>query len=99
MKHRVTLLQMLLVIFMMACGKQSAPSKDSISELNLKRGKIISCGVQNNQFGVANFEISGDKNLQHEFNLAVELLHSFEYDESEKAFAKIIDEQPDCAMA
>ena len=100
MKHRVTLLQMLLVIFMMACGnKQSAPSKDSISELNLKRGKIISCGVQNNQFGVANFEISGDENLQQEFNLAVELLHSFEYDESEKAFAKIIDEQPDCAMA
>src|SRR5262249_8926859 len=30
---------------------------------------------------------------------AVELLHSFEYEESEKVFAKIIDEAPQCAMA
>ena len=37
--------------------------------------------------------------VKEEFNLAVELLHSFEYDEAEKVFAKIIDKEPDCAMA
>jgi len=100
MHHRSILLQMLLTVFIIACGnKQSLPSKDSIRQLNLKRGEIISCGLQDNQFGAANFNITGDSNTQHEFNLAVELLHSFEYDESEKAFAKIIDESPGCAMA
>ena len=31
--------------------------------------------------------------------MAIALLHSFEYDESEKMFAKVIDEAPECAMA
>ncbi len=75
------------------------PSKDSISQLNLKRGEIISCGVQNHQFGITNFDISGDESIKPDFNVAVELLHSFEYDEAEKAFAKVIDESPGCAMA
>ena len=30
---------------------------------------------------------------------AIALLHSFEYDEAEKIFAKIIDREPACAMA
>jgi len=33
------------------------------------------------------------------FNLATALLHSFEYSEAEKIFAKVIDEDPDCLMA
>jgi tetratricopeptide (TPR) repeat protein len=37
--------------------------------------------------------------VQENFNLGVKLLHSFEYDEAEKVFATIIDQQPDCAMA
>jgi tetratricopeptide (TPR) repeat protein len=37
--------------------------------------------------------------LQKDFNLGIALLHSFEYDESEKVFAGIIDEDPACAMA
>ena len=91
---------MLLIVFIISCGnKQSVPSKNSISELNLKRGEIISCGIQNHQFGVTNFDISGDESIKPDFNVAVELLHSFEYDESEKAFAKVIDESPNCAMA
>jgi tetratricopeptide (TPR) repeat protein len=45
------------------------------------------------------FEISGTRKVKEDFNAAVALLHSFEYDEAEKAFAKIIDEAPECAMA
>jgi len=99
MKHRL-ILPILLVIFLMSCNDQSSsPSKDSISQLNLKRGQIISCGNQDHKFGIAHFDITGDTSVQNDFDLAVELLHSFEYEESEKAFAKIIDEQPKCAMA
>ena len=36
---------------------------------------------------------------KNDFNQAIELLHSFEYDESEKVFAKIIYENPKCSMA
>ena len=31
--------------------------------------------------------------------MAVALLHSFQYAEAEKAFVKVIDMDPDCAMA
>ncbi|MBS1600259.1 MAG: tetratricopeptide repeat protein [Bacteroidetes bacterium] len=76
-----------------------APSKEAISEVNLKRGEIISCGATDKQFGSVDFEMSCGEKIKKDFNLAVELLHSFEYDESEKVFAKIIDENPECAMA
>lgn len=63
----------------------------------LKRGEIISCGPADKQFGDVQFETScKEKEL---FNLAVKLLHSFEYDEAEKVFAEIIDKEPGAAMA
>ncbi len=70
-----------------------------INELDLKRGKPVSCGPTDKQFGETQFEISCDKDIQKDFNLAVAMLHSFEYDEAEKAFAKIIDKEPTCIMA
>jgi tetratricopeptide (TPR) repeat protein len=85
---------------MLACnGTGSGPSKESVAMLNLKSGPLISCGPPDKEFGVVDFEMTCDKNQSANFNIAVELLHSFEYDESEKAFAKIIDESPECAMA
>lgn len=77
----------------------SKPSKELISQLHLKSGQIISCGPPEKEFGAVNFEISGNENVKKDFNTAAALLHSFEYDESEKVFAKIIEESPDCAMA
>jgi tetratricopeptide (TPR) repeat protein len=50
-------------------------------------------------FGIVSFTASVPSKLQTDFNIAVALLHSFEYDEAEKMFAKIIDQVPDCAMA
>ena len=90
----------LVIIALVSCnGISSGPTKESIAALNLKRGEIIACGPANNEFGSVHFEISGPENVKGDFNTAVELLHSFEYDESEKAFSKIIDEDPNCAMA
>ena len=88
------------VIFIVSCEiKNSKPSKDLVSQLHLKKGEVISCGPPGKEFGVVDFEMNCSKNVKNDFNTALELLHSFEYDESEKVFAKIIDESPGCAMA
>lgn len=68
--------------------------------MDLKRGEIVSCGPQDGEmFGTVSFTASVPDSLKNDFNIAIALLHSFEYDESEKMFAKIIDRSPDCAMA
>lgn len=71
-----------------------------ISSLDLKKGEIVSCGPGDGElFGSVSFTASVPGNLKKDFNIAIALLHSFEYDESEKMFAKIIEQSPDCAMA
>ncbi|MEO8405373.1 MAG: hypothetical protein ABI480_12280 [Chitinophagaceae bacterium] len=67
--------------------------------MNLRRGDIIYCGPADKQFGTVNFPVTGSEKIKGDFNLAVEMLHSFEYEEAEKVFAKIIDVEPQCAMA
>ena len=90
----------LLSLIPLSCREKNArPSKEIINEMNLKRGSVITCGPNDQQFGSVEFEISCSEKVKDDFNLAIKLLHSFEYDEAEKAFAKIIDEQPECAMA
>lgn len=90
----------LLSCIFSSCGQEAlAPSKEMISEMNLTRGEVISCGPADPQLGSVAFETSCSEKLKDNFNLAIKLLHSFEYDEAEKVFANIIDEQPDCAMA
>ena len=79
--------------------KNSVPSKERISQINLKRGELISCGISDSKFGTLDFETTCSAEVKKDFNLAVELLHSFEYDEAEKVFAEIIDKTPECAMA
>jgi tetratricopeptide (TPR) repeat protein len=91
---------LLLAAVLFACnGNQAGPSKETIAALRLKRGEVISCGSPGNEFGQVNFRITGEEKAQKDFNLALGLLHSFEYDEAEKVFAKIIDESPGTAMA
>lgn len=79
--------------------KNTGPTKELISDIQLKRGQVISCGPAGKQFGSAEFATACSEQVKEDFNLAVKLLHSFEYDEAEKAFAKVIDKEPGCAMA
>ncbi len=96
----IQLFYIALSIAILSCNsKQSSPSQALIEQLNLKRGDVISCGPPDAQFGTVNFEVTGDEKIKKDFNLAIELLHSFTYAESEKVFAKINDKTPDCAMA
>jgi len=80
-------------------GNHTTPSKEILAQLQLKKGQIIVCGTPDKEFGIVNFDIEGSQQVKSDFNTAVELLHSFEYDEAEKAFAKVIDESPGCALA
>lgn len=87
------------LIFISCQQKNTGPSKATIEAINLKRGDVISCGPGDKQFGTVAFEFTGSEKIKNDFNFAIKLLHSFEYDEAEKVFAKIIDVEPDCTMA
>lgn len=88
------------IMLLAACGGRGpTPSAAAIEQLRLKRGQVVVCGAPDKEFGVVDFGVSGDRQLREDFNTAVELLHSFEYDEAEKVFAKIIYESPSCVMA
>jgi tetratricopeptide (TPR) repeat protein len=91
---------LLLVCLLLSCnGKKAGPPQALIDQMNLKRGSVISCSPAGEKYGQVNFDMSCDEKVKNDFNLAIELLHSFEYDEAEKVFAKVIDQSPGCAMA
>ena len=98
---KIGLIPVMVLLVLLPCCKQHStdPSFALLDSINLKRGQIISCGPLDKQFGSADFQTSCNGEVKDDFNLAIKLLHSFEYDEADKAFAKLIDKQPDCAMA
>ena len=90
---------LLTTILIASCNSNKVKSLNKIN-IDLKRGATISCGPQEGEmFGSVSFDATIPQQLQKDFNTGIALLHSFEYDEAEKMFAKVIDEAPDCAMA
>jgi tetratricopeptide (TPR) repeat protein len=87
------------LLFTTCKNKNENQYKDSIASLNLKRGEVVACGPQEGKYGETYFSANVPEKLSSDFNMAIALLHSFEYDEAEKMFAKVIDMAPDCAMA
>ncbi len=88
------------LVLVVSCRERSTiPSQAAITALSLKRGQIITCGAPDHKLGSVEFNTSCGSEAQASFNLALQLLHSFEYDEAEKAFAAAIDKNPGCAMA
>jgi tetratricopeptide (TPR) repeat protein len=51
------------------------------------------------KLGTVHFPISADSKTQADFDRAVALLHSFEYEQAERGFRSIADRDPGCAMA
>ena len=51
------------------------------------------------KLGEVNFKISCSPEAQKQFNHAAAWLHSFEYEEAEKAFAGVANADPKCGMA
>ena len=91
------MMMLLLATSIIGCqSKKSKPSPDLLS-IDLLRGDIALCG--NPDFGELSFSLSCEVSSRETFDLAISLLHSFEYEEAEKAFVKVIDADPECAMA
>ena len=89
-----------VLMMLLSCKQKNNQSlTEDIKAINLKKGPVILCGPANKEVGNVKFAISVGGKLEKEFNFATALLHSFEYDEAEKVFAKIIEEEPTCAMA
>ncbi|KAA2239428.1 hypothetical protein F0L74_24820 [Chitinophaga agrisoli] len=99
MKRTLQVLDFLLPVLLSCHGNYKTPTNNAISAMELKRGKIILCGPEEQQLGDVAFTTSCSGKVQKDFNTGISLLHSFEYDEAEKAFAKVIDEDPGCAIA
>lgn len=78
---------------------QDAPSPALIDDINLKKGNVIWCGPAMANFGNVKFSVSASPGVRKVFDQAIAMLHSFEYEESEKAFAAVINKDPSCAMA
>lgn len=91
------ILSLCLVSFFSFSCQQGAPElKAQLAKIELLRGDIILCSGK--QFGDVNFSLSCDVSIREAFDLALSLLHSFQYSEAEKAFVKVIDVDPECAM-
>src|SRR5687768_17260404 len=100
LKKNSCLAFLFLLVMSLSCKQKNNQSlAEDIEAINLKKGPVILCGPADKEVGNVTFTISGGKKAEKEFNFATALLHSFEYDEAEKVFAKIIEEEPGCAMA
>ena len=58
-----------------------------------------SATAQPGQFGKISFPTSCDPKVQPAFNRAVAMLHSFWFNEGEKAFREVLNADPQCAIA
>ena len=98
MKHSKKVLVLGVFLFLCVSACQNKPKTNpALASIDLLRGDILLCG--NPQFGDVSFALECNYDTRKAFDLAISLLHSFEYVEAEKAFVKVIDADPDCAMA
>jgi tetratricopeptide (TPR) repeat protein len=100
MKHsKKTLLLLSTVLFLslIACKNKTPKPNPALASIGLLRGELVLCG--GDVFGEVSFSLSCSFETRETFDLAVSLLHSFEYDEAEKAFVQVLDADADCAMA
>lgn len=84
----------ILLVSLTSCKNNT--SNPDLASLGLLRGELQLCG---SEFGDVSFSEFCSYETRETFNLGIALLHSFEYTEAEKAFAKVIEADPDCAMA
>lgn len=96
-KRKIFLIIYNTLLFLCIISCKDKGSNPDFTSINLIRGDILLCG--SGDFGDVSFSFSCSYETRANFNLAISLLHSFEYEEAEKAFAKVIDVDPNCAMA
>ena len=85
------------VLLLLACRPARAPPPPSLSDIDFLRGDLVLCSGK--RFGEVQFSLGCDASVREHFDLALSLLHSFQYVEAEKAFVRVIDTDADCTMA
>lgn len=93
----VKTIAILLVLLFISCQNKKIQPNPELASIDFLRGDLALCG--GTDFGDVEFLVSCKYSTRETFNLAISLLHSFEYEEAEKAFVKVIDEDPGCPMA
>jgi hypothetical protein len=95
---RLTLL-LISIVFTCSCSadRKRADLANRSADIEFLRGELAICGAP--EFGKVNFGLTCTDEVQKDFNLAIALLHSFEYKEAEKAFVRVIDADAQCAIA
>ena len=97
MKSKIVLLLLssISLVTLSACKDQK--QNPALANIDFLRGDLLLCG--NGEFGELKFSLSCNYETRADFDLAVALLHSFQYADAEKAFVKVIDADPNCPMA
>lgn len=88
---------LLSILLVLGCKDKIPKTNPALASLDLKRGELLLCSTE--KFGDVSFSLDCNYEVREVFDLAISLLHSFEYAEAEKAFVKVIDADPECAMA
>ncbi|MBM1105503.1 hypothetical protein JQC67_05045 [Aurantibacter crassamenti] len=91
------LVSVLCIVIFILIGCKNKNTNQALASIDLLRGDLLLCG--DGQFGELKFSLSCNYETRETFDLAVALLHSFQYSEAEKAFVKVIDKDPNCPMA
>jgi len=100
MKHSkivLILVSSILLLGLSSCKDKESKANPALASIDFLRGELLLCG--DGQFGELKFSLSCNYETRATFDLAVALLHSFQYSEAEKAFVKVIDADPNCPMA
>lgn len=97
MNHRHVFVKLCLSVLLFSCSNKKTQVTKELNSIDLIKGDITLCGVQ--QFGEVKFSLYCSPQTKNDFELAISLLHSFEYEEAEKAFTKVLDQDPTCVMA
>ena len=90
-------LSLVFILCILSCKDKTPKPNPALASIDLKRGELLLCSTE--QFGEVSFSLDCNYAVRKTFDLAISLLHSFEYDEAEKAFVKVVDMDPECAMA
>jgi tetratricopeptide (TPR) repeat protein len=90
--HTMRLFGLVLLLFSLPSLSQEGAHKHAGS------GEMSETPAVANRFGTVHFQISCKPEVQADFNNAVALLHSFEYEEARSAFVEVGKKDPQCAM-
>jgi tetratricopeptide (TPR) repeat protein len=97
--QRVLIFLTMLTLISCTGRENSDEFKQELASIDLLRGDITLCGSGADEFGSVSFAQSCSEKTKVDFDLATALLHSFEYTEAEKVYARVIDQDPSCVMA